>query len=45
MEDLVIKKDGSIVTLCGVVRGGLAVRNEKIRQIGTDLNNRYTGSP
>ncbi|MFC1977815.1 dihydroorotase family protein [Chloroflexota bacterium] len=35
MEDLVIK-NGLIVTPQGVVRGGLAVRNEKILHIGDD---------
>jgi len=35
MEDLVIK-NGLVVTPFGTVRGGLAVRNEKILQIGTD---------
>ena len=35
MEDLVIK-NGLVVTPQGIVRGGLAVRKEKIRQIGTD---------
>ncbi len=35
MEDLVIK-NGLVVTPYGTVRGGLAVRNEKILQIGAD---------
>ncbi|MBA7646322.1 D-hydantoinase [subsurface metagenome] len=35
MEDLVIK-NGLVVTPFGTVRGGLAVRNEKILQIGAD---------
>ena len=35
MEDLVIK-NGLVVTPQGIVRGGLAVRKEKILQIGAD---------
>ena len=35
MEDLVIK-NGLVMTPCGIVRGGLAVRSEKIVQIGAD---------
>ena len=35
MEDLVIK-NGLVVTPQGIVRGGLAVRHEKILQVGSD---------
>ena len=35
MDNLVIK-NGLVVTPQGIIRGGLAVKNEKIRQIGAD---------
>lgn len=35
MEDLVIK-NGLVVTPQGIIRDGLAVRNEQILQVGAD---------